>query len=154
VVVDDAHVVLGESRHPTPTEGGPQDVADTMVAALRDAAQAAGTEPAALAGVGVGSPGDVDASKGTVSSARNLPGWIGEFALGEALERELGTGTRLGNDVRVATDAEFEPGAGTYRAFVGRQRPQGVTIAFAMNFQDDPSPLIFPVAKTLAATHR
>jgi D-alanyl-D-alanine carboxypeptidase len=45
-------------------------------------------------------------------------------------------------------------GAGTYRAFVGRQRPQGVTIAFAMNFQDDPSPLIFPVVKTLAATHR
>jgi hypothetical protein len=30
----------------------------------------------------------------------------------------------------------------------------GVTIAFAMNFQDDPSPLIFPVVKTLAATHR
>lgn len=45
-------------------------------------------------------------------------------------------------------------GAGTYRSFVGRQRPQGVTIAFAMNFQDDPSPLIFPVVKTLAATHR
>lgn len=45
-------------------------------------------------------------------------------------------------------------GAGTYIAFVGRQRPQGVTIAFAMNFQDDPSPLIFPVVKALAATHR
>ena len=35
-------------------------------------------------------------------------------------------------------------GAGTYRTFVGRQRPQGVTIAFAMNFQDDPSPLHLP----------
>ena len=45
-------------------------------------------------------------------------------------------------------------GAGTYRTFVGRQRPQGVTIAFAMNFQDDPSALIFPVVKTLAATRR
>jgi D-alanyl-D-alanine carboxypeptidase len=45
-------------------------------------------------------------------------------------------------------------GAGTYRSFVGRQRPQGVTIAFALNFQDDPSPLIFPVVKTLAAIHR
>ena len=45
-------------------------------------------------------------------------------------------------------------GAGTYRTFVGRQRPQGVTIAFAMNFQDDPSPLIFPVVNTLAATSR
>jgi D-alanyl-D-alanine carboxypeptidase len=45
-------------------------------------------------------------------------------------------------------------GAGTYRTFVGRQRPQGATIAFALNFEDDPSPLIFPVVKTLAATHR
>ncbi|HEV7752240.1 MAG TPA: serine hydrolase domain-containing protein [Baekduia sp.] len=43
-------------------------------------------------------------------------------------------------------------GAGTYRTFVGRQRPQDVTMAFAMNFQDDPSPLIFPVVKVLAAT--
>jgi D-alanyl-D-alanine carboxypeptidase len=42
-------------------------------------------------------------------------------------------------------------GAGTYRTFIGRQRPQGVTIAFALNFQDDPTPLIFPVAQALAA---
>src|SRR3954451_14455011 len=45
-------------------------------------------------------------------------------------------------------------GAGTYRAFVGRQRPQGATIAFALNFEDDVSPLIFLVVNTLAATHR
>src|SRR4051794_6059145 len=45
-------------------------------------------------------------------------------------------------------------GAGTYRTFVGRQRPQGATIAFALNFEDDPTPLILPVVKTLAATHR
>lgn len=30
-------------------------------------------------------------------------------------------------------------GAGTYRTFVGRQRPPGATIAFALNFEDDPS---------------
>ena len=45
-------------------------------------------------------------------------------------------------------------GAGTYRAFVGRLRPTGVTFAFVMNFQDDPSPLIFPVVETLTATHQ
>jgi D-alanyl-D-alanine carboxypeptidase len=45
-------------------------------------------------------------------------------------------------------------GAGAYRTFVGRQRPQRVTISFALNFQDDPTPLIFPVVKVLAATHR
>jgi D-alanyl-D-alanine carboxypeptidase len=45
-------------------------------------------------------------------------------------------------------------GAGTYRTFVGRQRPQGVTISFALNFEDDPTPLIFPVVKVLAAKRR
>jgi glucokinase len=47
-----------------------------------------------------------------VGSALNLPGWADEFALGAALERSLGTRTRLGNDVQVATDAEAELGAG------------------------------------------
>ncbi|HEX6387826.1 MAG TPA: ROK family protein [Solirubrobacteraceae bacterium] len=112
VVVDEDHVVLGQSRHPTPTTGGPQDVADAMVAAMTEAAGLGGVEPDALAGVGVGSPGDVDATRGTVGSALNLPGWADEFALGAALERSLGTRTRLGNDVQVATDAEAELGAG------------------------------------------
>jgi D-alanyl-D-alanine carboxypeptidase len=45
-------------------------------------------------------------------------------------------------------------GAGMYRTFVGRQRPQGVTIAFALNFEDDPTPLIVPVVETLAAARQ
>jgi glucokinase len=60
----------------------------------------------------VGSPGDVDASAGTVTSARNLPDWEGSFALGDALSKPLGTRVALGNDVQVATDAEALLGAG------------------------------------------
>jgi len=120
VVVDGNHKVLGEARHPTPTEGGPADVAAAMAAAMREAAEQAGVGTRALAGVGVGSPGDVDAERGTVTSARNLPDWAGEFALGAELEDALGTRARLGNDVQVATDAEFELGAGRpYRSLLG-----------------------------------
>jgi D-alanyl-D-alanine carboxypeptidase len=43
-------------------------------------------------------------------------------------------------------------GAGMYRAFFGRQRPQGITFSFALNFEDDPTPLIVPLAQVLAAT--
>ncbi|MGH2843309.1 MAG: ROK family protein, partial [Solirubrobacteraceae bacterium] len=71
IVVDDSNQVLGSARHPTPTQGGPADVAGQMAAALREAAQAAGTVSAALLGVGVGSPGTIDAGAGTVESARN-----------------------------------------------------------------------------------
>jgi glucokinase len=110
VIVDDDHSVLGSARRPTPTSGGPSDVAAEMAAALRDAAKAAELEPASLDGVGVGSPGTID--DGKVTSARNLPGWEGTFPLAETLERALGCQVRVGNDVQVATDAEFKLGAG------------------------------------------
>ena len=115
VVVDAESNVLGEARRPTPTEGGPADVAAEMAGALRDAATQAGVDTAALEGVGIGSPGDVDAGAGSVSSARNLPGWEGTFALGAVLEETLGTSVALGNDVSVAVDAEAELGAGRGR---------------------------------------
>lgn len=104
--------VVGQARHPTPTSGGPEEVAAAMAAALREAAEEAGAASGDLAGVGVGSPGDVDERAGVVAEARNLPGWKGGFALGEALEAALGTRVRIGNDVQVATEAEFHLGAG------------------------------------------
>jgi glucokinase len=110
VVVDDGYTVLGSARRPTPTSGGPQDVADAMADALRDAARAAEIEPARLAGIGVGSPGTI--ADGAVTSARNLPGWEGTFPLAAKLEAMLGPGVRVGNDVQVATDAEVKLGAG------------------------------------------
>jgi glucokinase len=104
--------VIGEARHPTPTEGGPADVAKAMIGAMQEAAKAAGTETAALKGIGVGSPGAVDEKTGVVSSALNLPNWAGKFELGRTLEKELGADVKLGNDVQVGTTAEFKLGSG------------------------------------------
>jgi glucokinase len=111
-VVDTRGKVLGESRRATPTSGGPQGVADEMAAALREAAEQAGTETSALEGIGVGSPGDADEKTGVVSGARNLPGWEGSFPLAATLKKALGAEVRVGNDVQVATEAEFHLGAG------------------------------------------
>jgi glucokinase len=111
-IIDAEGAVKGEARHPTPTKGGPADVAAAMGKALVEAAEAAGVETSELEGVGVGSPGDVDEKAGTVSTARNLPDWEGSFPLGEALEKDLGTKVRIGNDVQVATEAEYHLGAG------------------------------------------
>ena len=110
VVIDDGHTVLGSARRPTPTSGGPQDVADAMAQALRDAAKAAEIEPAQLDGIGVGSPGTI--ADGAVTSARNLPDWEGTFPLAAKLQAALGPQVRVGNDVQVATDAEVKLGAG------------------------------------------
>ncbi len=119
-IVDGGGKVLGESRQPTPTSGGPQDVADAMVAALREAAGEAGVETSALDGVGVGSPGDVDEASGVVSGARNLPGWDNSFPLAEVLMKDLGAEVRVGNNVQVATEAEFHLGAGReFQSLIG-----------------------------------
>jgi glucokinase len=111
VIVDSENKVLGESRRPTPTEGGPEDVAKEMEGALSEAAAQAGLKTKDLGGVGVGSPGDADEVTGVVSDARNLPGWIGPFPLGEHLSGNLGVPVRVGNDVQVAVQGEFELGA-------------------------------------------
>jgi glucokinase len=119
-VLDAESTVLGSSRRPTPTSGGPADVAKEMEGALRDAAKAAGVEPQSLSGVGVGSPGVIDAKTGSVTSARNLPDWEGEFPLAQTLAAALGCEVKVGNDVQVATDAEFKLGAGRpYESLLG-----------------------------------
>jgi len=111
VVVAPRGAVLGECRLPTPTTGGPPDVAAAMVEAVRTAAEAAGAATSELDGVGVGSPGAVDDADGTVAKARNLPDWEEPYPLRDRLAEELGVDVRLGNDVQVATDAEFAIGA-------------------------------------------
>jgi glucokinase len=120
VVTDEAHAVLGSARHPTPTIGGPADVALAMIGAVREAAEQAGVAPDELTAVGVGSPGVVDDAAGTVTSARNLPGWEGSYPLAEKLGAALMAPVGLSNDVNVATQAEFELGAGKpFRSILG-----------------------------------
>jgi glucokinase len=120
VVVDDDHTVLGSARHPTPTTGGPADVALAMVGAMREALATGEVPLDELTAVGVGSPGAVDEEAGTVTSARNLPDWEGTYPLAEKLQAALGAPVAISNDVNVATQAEFELGAAKpFRSILG-----------------------------------
>jgi glucokinase len=118
-IVDDGKVVA-DARRPTPTKGGPEDVAAQMTEAMKEAAEAAKLETGSLEGIGVGSPGDVDENTGTVAGARNLPGWEGSFPLADKLSDALGAPVKVGNDVQVAVNAEKKLGAGRpYKSFIG-----------------------------------
>jgi glucokinase len=129
VVVDESGRVKGQARMPTPTSGGPQAVVSAIADAVREASKAADQDPARLAGIGVGSPGEV--SNGSVAHARNLPDWDEAFPLAEQLRRELGPGVEVGNDVGVAVDAEAALGAGKgYASFVGVWWGTGIGGAF------------------------
>jgi glucokinase len=119
VVVGPEHDVCGQARHPTPTTG-PAAVAAEMAETLREAASAAGVQTSDLQRVGVGAPGVIDAAAGTVAQAGNIPGWDVVFPLAAMLSSALGTPVGLGNDVDVATLAEFELGAGApYQDLLG-----------------------------------
>ncbi|WCB92834.1 Fructokinase [Baekduia alba] len=111
IVADSNNQVLGQARRPTPQKGGPPDVVAAMVEALEEAAEAAGVAPDTLEGIGVGAPGGIDDDAGTLARAGNLPGWRDPYPLAHELGDRFGAVVRLGNDVSVATDAEFHLGA-------------------------------------------
>jgi len=119
IVLDRRGTVRGQFREPTPLDGGAGMVVTALATAIRGAAEAAGVRTSQLDGVGVGAPGALDLEAGTVSDPPNLP-WKGAYPLGPELSHAIGAPVRLGNDVGVATVAEFELGAGRpYRSLLG-----------------------------------
>ncbi len=111
VVIDGRNVVRGRARTATP-RGGPPAVAAAMADTLRTALESAGASPAQLVAAGVGAPGSIDLATGEVAHSGNIAGWEGAFPLGATLAADLGVPVRIGNDVDVATEAEFRLGAG------------------------------------------
>ncbi|MGO4804625.1 ROK family protein [Arthrobacter sp. 2MCAF15] len=89
VVSEDGELLFSETA-PTPSRAGGEAVLDAtaaLVAGLRARAQAEGL---AVAGIGVGSAGVIDAGRGVVVSATDaIHGWAGT-ALTEGLSRRLG----------------------------------------------------------------
>jgi glucokinase len=120
VVVDGRSKVLGQSRVPTPSDKGPDAIVQTIAQAVGAAADEAGLATDSLVGVGVGAPGGIEPEGGILINPPNLEGFGEEFPLGPELEQQLGTRVWLGNDVSVATEAEFRLGAGKpYKSILG-----------------------------------
>jgi glucokinase len=89
------------SRHAVPTDVGSPDHAVDQIAAAVDAALAlAGGDRSDLAALGIGVPGRVDRSSGTVSLAVNL-GWQ-HLPLGQLLTDRFDRPVLVENDVRAA----------------------------------------------------
>jgi glucokinase len=111
-VVLRSRAVAGSARIPTPQTGA-ADVVTAIVGTIRDALKQAGIPGAELRGVGIGSPGQIDADAGAVSNSPNLPGFHDRVTLGPLVSRRLrGVPVTLDNDVRVAVLGEFRRGAG------------------------------------------
>ena len=135
VVIDGRNGVRGKARTATP-RGGPPAVATAMAETLRTALESAGASPGQLVAAGVGAPGAIDFATGAVSHSGNIPGWEGSFPLGATLTEQLGVPVRIGNDVDVATEAEYRLGAGKgYRSVLGVFWGTGVGGGLVLNGQ-------------------
>jgi glucokinase len=136
VVIDGRNAVRGSARTPTPREGGPPAVAVAMADTLRAAVASSGASPGQLIAVGVGAPGAVDDVTGDVAHSGNIVGWKGSFPLGSTLSADLGVPVRIGNDVDVATEAEYRLGAGKeFRSVLGVFWGTGVGGGLILNGQ-------------------
>jgi glucokinase len=110
-VVNTRGTVVGEARRPTPGTAPAAEVVAELDGVMRDALANAELELSALQGVGVGWPGPVDEGAGTVFGAVHVLGIEDGFGLTGALSEALGVPAYVGNDVQVATNAEFALGA-------------------------------------------
>lgn len=82
-------------------------VVDAIVSVVEDAIGAAGKK---LAGIGLGSPGNVDPKTGAIRYSPNF-GWV-DAPLGATLEKKLGRKVFVANDARCATLGEYTFGVG------------------------------------------
>ncbi len=87
-----------------PTDGDPEVAARNIVQTIRDG----DVKPAA---VGIGCPGPLDPSTGTLVAPPNLRGWWG-FPLAPRIEEQLGVPVRLENDANVGALGEAIHGSG------------------------------------------
>ena len=99
VLLDADGVVRHQLR--SATVGGAAGVVDTAVAVVEELCAGAGIPVGELAGVGIGLPGVVDPSDGTVEHAVNL-GIEERTPLGALVAERLGVRVRVENDLTVA----------------------------------------------------
>ncbi|QEH33044.1 Glucokinase [Aquisphaera giovannonii] len=110
-VVDDAGKALSSVSVETLAEHGPDSGIDRLAEAAGRAVGESGIPWADVAGVGLGSPGTMDLSRGVLLEPSNLPGWD-QFPIRDRLAERLQKRTVLENDANAAALGEHWVGAG------------------------------------------
>ncbi|MDR1692852.1 MAG: ROK family protein [Oscillospiraceae bacterium] len=107
-LVDDSLSITVRGSVPTPQ--GADAIARDAAALVRSLCEQEGIRPEDLTSAGIGSPGAIDTSAGTVIYSNNLA--FDNVPLAGMLSEALGVTGRIGNDANVAALGEFHAGAG------------------------------------------
>ncbi|MBI5304651.1 MAG: ROK family protein [Chloroflexi bacterium] len=98
--------IVQQIAHETRAPEGAEAVFTRMVAAIRDF-----TGGASIRGIGLSAPGPLDARRGVILQAPNIPG-IDGFPIKTRFENAFGAPTFIGNDANLAALGEHQLGAG------------------------------------------
>ncbi len=96
---------------PTETKKGAEDAAERMGLAVKRAIGEAGLDSAAIARVGLGSPGTMDIPAGMLIEPVNLKGW-NYFPIRDRVSYHSGLPVTFANDAAAAAYGEYWVGAG------------------------------------------
>lgn len=112
-LVDSSGALVRRLTEPTDTANGGDGIARQTARLVLQLCRGAGVEPAALSGVGIASPGWVNAKTGTVYSSANLP--LRRYALAQSVSALTRLAVRVENDANCAALGELVFGAGKAR---------------------------------------
>jgi predicted NBD/HSP70 family sugar kinase len=110
-VSDLASTILAERKQPLDTDHDAQQGLELAAEMVADALADAGVQRTQVIGAGMGLPGPIEQSQGTVGSSAILPGWIGMAAATE-MRRRLDIPVMVDNDANLGALAEAAFGAG------------------------------------------
>jgi len=108
-IVNEKQEIIRESSVPTLVERGAEPIMDDMAALVEMLMKEEGITKKEVTGVGIGSPGMIDAQSGTVVYSNNFD-WE-NVALGEYLSKKLELPVRVSNDANCAALGEVKAGA-------------------------------------------
>ncbi|WP_190159507.1 ROK family transcriptional regulator [Streptomyces litmocidini] len=106
-----AHQVLAEETEPLDVDGSAAEGFDRAEQLVKRLIRATGIGPDKVIGVGLGVPGPIDVSSGTLGSTSILPGWSG-INPAEELSGRLGVPVHVDNDANLGALGELVWGSG------------------------------------------
>ncbi len=109
-LVDDEGRLLAFHTEKTHADRGPEDAAARMGQSVHVLARQAGIATADITAVGLGSPGPLDLTAGTIVRAGNLVGWD-DFPLRDRVATHCGLPVTFANDANAAAYGEFWVGS-------------------------------------------
>lgn len=116
LLVADDDSIVARKRGTTPVAGGPSAVLEAVRETIEQLLTRSGQPASAVATIGIGAPGQIDAARGVVVQAVNVAGWDQPVPVAAIVGDMFDVSVVLSNDVQASIVAEHRLGAGRGRA--------------------------------------